>query len=532
MSDAIEWLDLRVTDAPLRTAIEAAVDRELRGTTAAADILVNSARRRVVRADAPGGGVVLKRASAAGAAPFRDVLRRPFLGTPAHREWHALASAKMALRKTSGAPLAPAPLGRIRAGGMEFGVTEWIAGEPFWDRFRLANASERRRWIDELARALRALATARVAHGDLHLGNILVTGEQLAFLDWKESHVNATAAAIARDLAELEFSLARSGVRRAARLRLRKASLGLSGLSGVPGAIPARTELRAAAERAEAAAQDHYRGRTRRALVAGRQFAVLAPSIGRGMRVAELSDDRIARAIEAHEGAAPVLKDDERSRVTRVPADESAGAAETSWVVKEVTKGGIGRRLADPFRGSPARRGWLGGHGLLVRGLVAARPLAFAELSASRSVLLLEDASPSPCLEDSEAAAWKHLPEEALAGSLLAFLLALHRRGVDHGDLQASHLFGNVSDGKLKSFTLIDLEAVRFERKLSDDARLRALSELNASLPELRLSNELRNRTFDCYARALPFAMPREEALRAIVRRSKARNHRWGVAER
>lgn len=526
MTVVAQWLELAspAPDETLRTAIETAIELELRSATPAADVLADTARRRVVRADVASGCVVLKRVSAA--APFRDVLRRPVLGTPVRREWRASTSAAAVLRDVPGAPLVPAPIACVAAAGTEFLVTEEIAGIPFLDVYTASPSRERRQWIDRLGVALRSLATARLAHGDLHLGNILVCGDRLAFLDWKESRLRARASALARDLADLEFSLARSGVQRAGRLRLRKASL------GSPGSAVSRTALRGAAARADAAAQDHYRGRTRRALVVGRRFAAVDPAIGRGMRVAEISNDSVARALEAHKGTALVLKDDERSRVTRIPSGGDAGTSASSWIVKEVTKRGFARRLADPFRGSPAQRGWLGGHGLLARGVHAARPLAFVELAERRSLLILEDASPRPCLEDAEAAQWKSLPESALADALLALLLSLHRRGVDHGDLQSSHLFGDFEDRRLRAFALIDLEGVRFKTHLSDDARLRALSELNASLGEAHLANDTRRRIFDCYARALPFEMPRKEALRAVVRRSNARNHRWSTAER
>jgi hypothetical protein len=211
-------------------------------------------------------------------------------------------------------------------------------------------------------------------------------------------------------------------------------------------------------------------------------------------------------------GGARVLKDDARARVTRLQVDGCA------LIAKEVIKAGLGRRLADPLRGSPAQRGWVGGHGLLARGLGVARPLAWLARGGSRggSILLLADITELGCLEAAT-------PNAIDPSALLHLLLALHRRGVDHGDLQASHIYGLATGAP----QVIDLEGVRFRRRLDDDARLRALAELNASLPEAALPATARCELFRCYATALPFAMPRERALRELVRRSLARRHAW-----
>jgi hypothetical protein len=109
---------------------------------------------------------------------------------------------------------------------------------------------------------------------------------------------------------------------------------------------------------------------------------------------------------------------------------------------------------------------------------------------------------------------------EALAG----LAVALHRAGVDHGDLQGTHVYLRRVPGAIET-RLIDLEAVRFRRPLRDARRIQALAELNASLPDA-FPNDARLRAWTRYARALPFA-DREAALRAVVRASLARKHRW-----
>jgi hypothetical protein len=77
---------------------------------------------------------------------------------------------------------------------------------------------------------------------------------------------------------------------------------------------------------------------------------------------------------------------------------------------------------------------------------------------------------------------------------------------------------------------LVDLEGVRFRRRLPEAARIEALAQLNASLPD-GVPADVRRRAFARYCAALPFARPRGEVLAQVVARSLARRHRWTGAD-
>ena len=76
---------------------------------------------------------------------------------------------------------------------------------------------------------------------------------------------------------------------------------------------------------------------------------------------------------------------------------------------------------------------------------------------------------------------------------------------------------------------LIDLESVRFPRRLRERRRVAALAALNASLPD-DVPDALRCQAFARYAALLPFREPAPSALRRIVEISLARRHRWSGA--
>jgi hypothetical protein len=255
---------------------------------------------------------------------------------------------------------------------------------------------------------------------------------------------------------------------------------------------------------------------------------------GSGLRLDRFPEAAAAQALEAHaetlrRGGERVLKRDHRSRITAAVVDGQA------VVIKEVVKGGAGRHLADGFRGSPARRAWCGGHGLLARGIGACTPLAFLETRRRglpvASTAILEDLRPA--VPSTQYAARGTVEAGAVLDALCQLAIALHRNRVVYGDLRAQHIFVRDADDPEPAqleVALIDLEGVRFARHLSQALRIQSLAELNASLADDLLSTEVRRRAFEVYCRTLPFAGGSPRALAEIVRRSLARHHLWSGA--
>lgn len=211
---------------------------------------------------------------------------------------------------------------------------------------------------------------------------------------------------------------------------------------------------------------------------------------------------------------AETLKSDRRSSVVAVPT------AEYPVVVKEVRKAGARRRVADVFRGSPARRAFRAGRRLISSGIGAALPLAFLEQRALgapiRSLLVSLD------LRDLATAADRlgdPARREATLAALADLAAALHRSGAIHGDLRAQHVH---LDARPR---LIDLESLRFRPRVSDAQRIEDLAQLNASIADDLASGSQRRAAFARYAGALPFAGDDSDVRDRIVRRSIARGH-------
>lgn len=393
-------------------------------------------------------------------------------------------------------------------------VLRHIEGRPLEDA--LASCGEASALLEVLGDAVADLHEAGASHGDLHIGNVLVTEKGPALLDFQAAG-RAGPRAVLRDVGSMDFSLAHHGVAEPARACFRRAAL-----RGREDALP----------RVEAFARRHrhgyYRSRTRRCTQPGRQYARTRVGEWKGMRMVDFSEQALESAIEAHRtalsrGGPSVLKCDHRSRVSCV------SYADRELIVKEVTKGGLVRQLADTLRGSPARRAWIGGHGLGARGIGVARPLAFVELRdglASRaSMLVMEDLRPA--LPTGAFLGTGGTEErEAAIDALCELVVRLHDTRVVHGDLQAHHVYLSRGVEGMKA-ALIDLEGVRFPRRLRDAERVEALSELNASLADGLVSSRERREGFARYAAALPFRDGEQAALRQIVARSLERGHFW-----
>ncbi len=491
---------------------------ELKETCSEGEVLHDNPRRRLIRlSDHGGGDLMLKQFRvSSGRHPLRERLKLRLGRSPAELEWRNLVALYGA-----GVPV-PAPLGLgILPSGDRLLAMSFVEGRPF---ATVLGESATQRW-DALGR-LGALVTrmhdAGYIHRDLHIGNLLWTEAGPLLLDLQRARRSRSRSARNRDLGDLDYSLWRHASL-ADRMRLRAAALVIS----PPFDPAARAALRAVGGAASARAARHGRSRTRRALRPGRLYARLRLAEGGGMRLREISEAEVRQALAAHRealasGDRRLLKRDERSRISAV---EVAGRR---LVIKEVTFRGLARGFVDLVRGSAARRAWLGGHGLIARGVGAARPLAFVEAKrgglVAESAVLLEDLR---SLQDACEAASRD-DREAVLAALAGLVATLHRRQIDHGDLKSTHIFLKEQDGRLVP-QLIDLEGVRFPRRLDPKRRLRALAQLNASLPDA-FPNPARCRAFARYVAEHPFPGGNRRALERLVAMSLARRHRWSGA--
>jgi tRNA A-37 threonylcarbamoyl transferase component Bud32 len=479
-----------------------------------AEVLRDNPRRRLVRLRGSAGGALLVKEFRLGTGrhALREALKERIGRSPAVREWRAL-SALRAARVSVPEPLA---LARLEDGDRLL-VLRYVDGRPLKDALR-APSKERRRLLSLLGTRIAELHGAGFVHGDLHHGNVLVGEGGPVLLDLQHARRSAERRQRLRDLAHLDHALSYFASR-TDRLRVLSAALRLPRPFDAAG----RRLLRKLAVFTQARAIAHAQSRTRRCLRPGRAYASVSYGSWRGLRASDVGPSELVLALDAHAKAtaAPELvKRDARAVTTAVRLGEAA------VIVKEHRTRGLPRALADLVRGSAARRAWRGGHGLLQRGIGAARPLAFLERRAfgipAASLVVLEDLRPDwPADSPPEGA------DLAQVVPVLARLAArLRLQGVDHGDLKGGNVYLREGLGGSLEARLIDLESVVFRRNVGERRAIRALAQLNASLPDAYPARA-RCAALELYARLAPFSGGREQARSEVIAQSLARRHRW-----
>lgn len=475
--------------------------------------------RRLLRARlASGQPVFLKHFTRTrGRHPLREAWKRAFGLEAARREWRAL----VALHARGVAVPEPLVLAEFEQGGLVL-ATRLLEGRTL--KQTLAESPTARRPLFQAVGDLVAsLHAAGWVHGDLHHGNLLVAGERVWLLDLQSARAPHTRLARQRDIAELDHSLAGS-LSLCDRLRLRARALGVS----QPFSERERRSLRAVGRASARRARAYTRSRMWRARRPGRRYARLRLEEREGLRWQTIDEAVLRGTLRAHERALAsdspaVLQRGSRSRVSRV---EAGGVR---LVLKEWRDRGFFQACADALRGSPAARAFRGGVGLRARRIGTAAPYAFLEQRRLglpvASWLWLEDLQPA-------------VPADAFAGvfdaneladSLASLLVRLHRAGIRHGDLKASHVYLETGASGLEA-RLIDLEGIRFARRVPERRRIQELAQLNASLPDA-FPDTLRCRIFERYRAALPFRSPAQACLRRVVAASLARSHRWSGSQ-
>ena len=335
-----------------------------------------------------------------------------------------------------------------------------------------------------LADLVARLAEADLYLPDLHPGNILIAGSaghwRLSLVDLAEAIFPAPPEATLRHLLELEHffePIATVSERLRCLQRLRELRL----------ETPAAQEV----ARATAAYRHRfYRRRDRRTRRESKYFRRLAAGEWCGWATADWAEAIEAflrtKADDPSFGAAAAIKAGRTSTVWRETFDDGR-----SVILKRHNRAaerGLAHRALRPSRSLAAFRR---GHALLVRGIATARPAAAAERrqgGAPYEALLvteaIQDGAPlSDWLRrDPPPADRRHVTWQ-----LARMVRRLHEAGFSHRDLKAPNLLVAPSrpgaPGQPRVF-LVDLDGLRFGRRVSSQRRAQNLMRLSVSLDE------------------------------------------------
>jgi tRNA A-37 threonylcarbamoyl transferase component Bud32 len=407
--------------------------------------------------------------------------------------------------------IVPLAVGEERKAGFVFEsylITEGLADVESLDHFVQttfpalpARRRESVRWrlVDQLAELVARLHEARVLNPDMHSGNVLIRvraddSVELFLVDLQEvrSTRHANWRRSRNDL--MAFGLYFYTMARAVdRARFLRRYLQLRTGLGVDWKVEAASleaELRRCALK-------FWRKLDYRCVTNNRRFLYRNIGETHGHAVTELGEVTLLALLRNPDApfrspAAVVLKESPSSDVARLPMNVEG--CKTPVIFKRFNC----PKSLDAVRGtlhhSPALRAWHAGHGLLIRRIPTARPLAVIERVGAalvrESYLVTQWIPNSLSLKDhlSELASLpangqRRRQLRALIQALATLVRRMHERNISHRDMKTSNFLVTRGDNTdAPEVYMIDLAGVQIWRTLPRDRCLQNLSRILVSL--------------------------------------------------
>jgi tRNA A-37 threonylcarbamoyl transferase component Bud32 len=240
-----------------------------------------------------------------------------------------------------------------------------------------------------------------------------------------------------------------------------------------------------------------------------------------------------SKAIEEHHGAvahhqAQILKQSKNSVIT---FHEKSSGLPADSCVKHYPYRGIRYVLKSLFAKTRARKSWIAGNALLVRGINTPLPQALVERKIGplvvESFLITQWLSGARELNDYIT----HLGQKSVSPSVKhAFITSLaetvrdlHEKGVYHADLKSTNILVQEQADSAWRFSFIDLDRVACKATLSFYERANNLAQINASVARLVTAKE-RLKFFSVYAKGTELFRERKKYYREILKISRAKN--------
>ena len=384
-------------------------------------------------------------------------LKALFKPTKAKREWNAL----LMLHKRG--INVPRPVAYGKHNRTEIIVLELINGKSL----SLVNPEQLRSLIPKIAHNIKLLHEAGFFHKDLHLGNILVSNDEVILIDFHRNRFYPQGLPTKKriwDIACLLYDIKDEELR-----KLFLQNYGISHLEDAVCKAIEKVELRQIRHIRESCFKNSS------------DFRKINLKKLKGWCRKEIEIDTLESIIEKHKR---VLSEgnDEVKKATRRTAVTLIHIHGKRYCVKEYRFPSAYLRLKELFRLPKPRRAWLNGNILYSKGM-GMKPLALLEW---RDFLILREAYlvfESPPQFTELPAAFRETQEKGgLLKAVVKFLNKLGKMKVFHKDLKAHHIL--VAKGPEGwSCVLIEPEDVTFGRKIKFKTHLRYLKQLHSTCP-------------------------------------------------
>lgn len=434
-----------------------------------------------------------------------ELLKARFIESKASREWRIIKAGR-----DLGLPVpVPAVVGeRWRGGRLEASYLATLAIPDTWplvpylEAFLMDDTAARHAFMRAVGAEVRRFHEAGFFHRDLHGGNLLVQrgADGVPVFHFIDHHRGSLCKRMGQRARRWNLAFMLHSTMQATDVADRRAAVegyeaaGATPVFGDVAAVEAWVERRIG--RFE---RRRLKSRTKRCIVRSSQF--LNEPDGDGTLYVDRAfgmDDARAVLSAVRSGEGRLLKRTERTEVHEITAPGDRPVVAKTYLPRAYERFGRGRGL----------RAWRAAHGLRVRGVPSAQPLAFRAESNGGGVLITARAE-GLRLDHHVIAAAERFGEGTAefrvelerTGAAVAHLFAtMHRRGAYHGDTKACNIFVAGEGVEARRLTVIDFDAVRFpDRPLEERRRVKNLAQLHAAIPT-HVSRSERCRWFRRYA--------------------------------
>jgi len=471
--DTAQWLSSLLLDDPERFLRKHPPQK----------VLKESPVRTVSIISGPHGKLFLKRYKIRG---FKERLKYLAVPSKARREWEI---ARRALRKgiPTSMPLAMAERRTGRFLRDAFLITQAIIpSSPLIELFPEGGHGD---LLAYAARLIKGMHDAGLFHQDLHAGNILVESKEkeLYIIDLHRSRFVRRLSKQRRlwNLAQFFYSLKGSLSPEDKEAFLQQYDK--EKLTFQDGFAEGLQKIDRLEERLY---RRHMRSRTKRCLKDSGGFYIAQDDSWRIWARRGWESQALLKLIKKHQNivakdTAGLIKNDRRSAISLF------NYMKTRICVKEYRyQGGLGR-IKDCFRRSKARRGWLMGNGLVVRGIGGIVPQALLERRRrgfpQDAFLIMETPSgyvelDRYMVETFGASPHKGAKKSAFLAALAGFLTELYLLKIAHGDLKTCNIMVREEHDGWK-FGLVDMDDIRLDKNIRTRRFVKELIQLHTSTP-------------------------------------------------
>lgn len=419
----------------------------------------------------------------------------------------------------------PKPIGWLERIDKGFVRESYYLSEAIASKGSLAESTELLRdekIIAELIRMLIKMHNAGLFHQDLHAGNFLWDGESLFLIDLHRAKLLRSLSLSQRlwNFAQIFHSLR---VVFGKEEQLKFLNLYFEGDSISPQKV--EEYLRKIYSWMDHLQKRQWKSRTRRCLRDSTEFSVIE---GDGVTFYHRRDfplDRLKGTIEKHRAIGQQTPSSliKQSPEVKVSVFQEEG---TRVCVKQFCYLHWWDRLKERLRRSKGIKAWLGGNVLKVRGLPSIKPLALVEqnnwFGKTESFLIMEAPEAGKELDRFLCKGFRgHEESRGLAKAFAHWLASLHQKGIYHQDMKACNILVSTID-QVWDFKLLDLEDIRFDKKVDERKLFKNLLQLNTSIPSHIAATD-RLRFLREYLKIRPVIRDKKSFLFRLVEKSRER---------